>query len=159
MKSSSTTWTCNNHLFIAMTVCVSRTSWYTVVKHRRLTQRHIRTLMLCCRTTSHLTPTSSPLTGQLTHFNTVFGFEAHGVTSVLWCCWLSGRKSIRPVRKLDWWGAGVVICLERSANDLQSGSADATATQSSLFQQNPEWFILLVLAYPGGRGQRATKQL
>jgi len=25
---------------------------------------------------------------------------------------LGGRKGIRPVKKLEWWGAGVVICLE-----------------------------------------------
>ena len=29
--------------------------------------------------------------------------------SVLWCCWLGGRKGIWPV-KTEWWGAGVVIC-------------------------------------------------
>ena len=29
--------------------------------------------------------------------------------SVLWRCWLGGRKGIRPV-KTEWWGAGVVIC-------------------------------------------------
>jgi len=27
-------------------------------------------------------------------------------------CWLGGRKGIRPVKKTEWWGAGVVICLE-----------------------------------------------
>ena len=32
--------------------------------------------------------------------------------SVLWRCWLGDRKGIRPV-KTEWWGAGVVICLER----------------------------------------------
>ena len=35
--------------------------------------------------------------------------------SVLWCCWLGGRKGIRPV-KTEWWGAGMVICLERGAD-------------------------------------------
>jgi len=39
------------------------------------------------------------------------------IPSVLWQCWLDDRKSIQPV-KSEWWGAGVVICLERSANDL-----------------------------------------
>jgi len=29
---------------------------------------------------------------------------------------LGGRKGIRPVEKLEWWGAGVVICLERGAD-------------------------------------------
>jgi len=37
--------------------------------------------------------------------------------SVLWRCWLGGRKAIWPV-KTEWWGTGVVICLERGANDL-----------------------------------------
>jgi len=37
--------------------------------------------------------------------------------SVFWCCWLGGRKDIWPV-KTEWWGSGVVICLERGANDL-----------------------------------------
>ena len=30
-------------------------------------------------------------------------------------CWLCGRKGIRPV-KTEWWGAGVVICLERGTD-------------------------------------------
>ena len=38
--------------------------------------------------------------------------------SVLWCCWLSIRKSIRPV-KIELWSVGVVICLERGANCLR----------------------------------------
>ena len=35
--------------------------------------------------------------------------------SVHWRCWLGGRKGIWPV-KTQWWGAGVVICLERGAD-------------------------------------------
>jgi len=34
---------------------------------------------------------------------------------MLWRRWLGGRKGIRPV-KTDWWGAGMVICLERGAD-------------------------------------------
>ena len=30
-------------------------------------------------------------------------------------CWLGSRKGIRPV-KTEWWGVGVVICLERGAD-------------------------------------------
>ena len=37
--------------------------------------------------------------------------------SVLWHCWLGVRKSTWPV-KIEWWGAGVVICLERCADCL-----------------------------------------
>ena len=35
--------------------------------------------------------------------------------SVLWRCWFGDRKGIRPV-KTEWWGASVVICLERGAD-------------------------------------------
>jgi len=36
--------------------------------------------------------------------------------SVLRHCWLGGRKGIRPVKKTEWWCAGVVICLEQGAD-------------------------------------------
>ena len=39
------------------------------------------------------------------------------VPSVLWRCWLGGSKGVQPV-KTEWWGTGMVICLERGANDL-----------------------------------------
>ena len=39
------------------------------------------------------------------------------------------------------------------------GSADATATPSSLASPNPEWFILLLPAYPGCSGKKAIKRL
>jgi len=35
--------------------------------------------------------------------------------SVLWRCWLGGRKGIWPVKN-EWWGADVVICLEWGAD-------------------------------------------
>ena len=38
----------------------------------------------------------------------------YSLPSVLWCCWLGGRKGIRPVES-QWWGAGIVICLEQDA--------------------------------------------
>ena len=34
---------------------------------------------------------------------------------MLWCRWLGGRKGIRPV-KTEWWGTGMVICMERDAD-------------------------------------------
>jgi len=46
------------------------------------------------------------------------------VPPVLWCCWLGSKKGIWPV-KTEWWGTGVVICLEWFAY----GPADATITR------------------------------
>ena len=48
--------------------------------------------------------------------------------------------------------------LQRSANYLAYGSADVTATQSSLLQLNPEWFNHLVPIYPGCRGKRSLNE-
>jgi len=42
-------------------------------------------------------------------------FIAAILSSVLWHCWLDVRKSIRPV-KIEWWGVGVVICLQQDAD-------------------------------------------
>ena len=44
-----------------------------------------------------------------------WGCSHRCLPSVLRRCWLGGRKGIRPV-KTEWWGAGVVICLERGAD-------------------------------------------
>ena len=57
-----------------------------------------------------------------------------------------------PACKKQWWGAGVVICLER-------GAADATATHCLLLQQNPDWFTFLVPSHPGSPGQMAVKRV
>ena len=37
--------------------------------------------------------------------------------SVVWHCCVSSRKGIRTA-ETEWWGTGMVICLERGANDL-----------------------------------------
>ena len=79
--------------------------------------------------------------------------------SVLWRCWLGGRKGIRPVKNMEWWGAGTVICLERDAIDLRMVQLMPLPPHHLLLQQNPEWFILLVPAYPGCPGKKAVKRL
>jgi len=55
-------------------------------------------------------------------FSACCDIESVVLPSALSHCWLGIRKSIRPVKNWvmgEWWrGAGVVICLERGANDL-----------------------------------------
>jgi len=47
---------------------------------------------------------------------------------------LVGRQEGHPAcKKTEWWGAGMVICLERGA-DLHMAPADATATHCLLLQ-------------------------
>ena len=57
---------------------------------------------------------------------------------VLWHCWLGIRKSIRLVKN-EWWGVGVVVCLEQGAY----GPADVkTHNPIVSFHLNPDWFYL-----------------
>ena len=48
----------------------------------------------------------------------------------------------------------MVICMERGANDLHLVQLMPLPPRHLLLQQNPEWFILLVPAYPGCPGKR-----
>ena len=77
--------------------------------------------------------------------------------SVLWHCWLGGRKGIRPI-ETEWWGAGVVICLERCA-DLHMAQLMPLPLTVSCFSKIQICFTFLVLAYLGSPGQRAIKRV
>ena len=68
------------------------------------------------------------------------------VPSVLWCCWLAGRKGIQPVKNwvVGCWGG----YLSGARCRLAYGPADSTATHCLLLQWNPDWFYtFLVPAY------------
>ena len=53
----------------------------------------------------------------------------------------------------------MVICLERDADDLHMVQLMPLPPHHLLLQQNPEWFIFLVPAYPGCSGKKAVKWL
>jgi len=55
-----------------------------------------------------------------------------------------------------WWGAGVVICLERDA-DLHIAQLMPLPLTVSCFSKMQTGFTFLVLAHPGGPGQRAVQ--
>jgi len=65
-------------------------------------------------------------------------------TSVLWRCWLGGRKGIRPVKKTEWWDAGVVMCLDQGA-DMHMAQLMATAAHYLLLRWIQIGFTFLVL--------------
>ena len=77
--------------------------------------------------------------------------------SVLRCCWLGGRKGIRPV-KTEWWGAGVVICLERGAG-LHMAQLMPLPLTVSCFSKIQFGFAFLVPAHPDSPGKRAVKRV
>jgi len=53
---------------------------------------------------------------------------------------LGGRKIIRPVKKLGWWGTGMVIGLEQDADLYMAQLMPLPLTLS--LQKNPDWFYL-----------------
>jgi len=67
----------------------------------------------------------------------------------------SGRKGIRPV-KTEWWGAGVVVCLEQGAN-LHMVQLMPLPLTVSCFSKIQIGFTFLVLAYLGSPGKWAVK--
>jgi len=74
---------------------------------------------------------------------------------VLWHCWLVGRKCIRPVKK-EWWGAGMVIALERGA-DLHMAQLMPLPLTVCCFSKIQIGFTFLVPAHLGSPGKRAVK--
>ena len=76
--------------------------------------------------------------------------------SVLWRCWLGGRKGIRPVKNgvVRWWHG----YLSGARCRLAYGPADVTATHSC-FSKIQIGFTFLVPAHPGSPGKRAVKRV
>jgi len=68
---------------------------------------------------------------------------------------LGGRKGIQPV-KLEWWGSGMVICLEQGA-DLHMAQLMPLPLIVSCFSKIQIGFTFLVPAHLGSPRQRAVK--
>jgi len=72
---------------------------------------------------------------------------------------LVGRQEGHPVcKKLEWWGSGVVICLERGA-DLHMAQLVPLLLTVSCSSKIQIGFTFLVPAYPGCPGKEAVKWL
>jgi len=69
--------------------------------------------------------------------------------------WAAGRAS---GQKTEWWGAGVVIYLERGA-DLHMAQLMPLPLTVSCFSKIQICFTFSVPAYPGSPGQRAVKRV
>jgi len=69
---------------------------------------------------------------------------------------LGGRKGIQPVKKTEWWGAGVVVCLEQGA-DLHMAQLMPLPLTVSCFSKTQIGSTFLVPAHLGSPGKRAVK--
>ena len=125
-------------------------------------------VLLCSDSVSRVPGKSSSLLENLVQLSERFSVEFSGLTSSksgnqftklkLNCAFsaltlLVGRQEgHRPV-KTEWWGTGMVICLDQGANDLCMVQL-AYGTPSSLAPVKLEWFTFLVPAYPGCPGKK-----
>ena len=72
---------------------------------------------------------------------------------------LVGRQEGHPAcKKTEWWGAGVVICLERGA-DLHMAQLMPLPLTVSCFSEIQIGFTFLVPAHPGSPEKRAVKRV
>jgi len=72
---------------------------------------------------------------------------------------LAGWQEGHPAcKKTEWWGAGMVICLERSA-DLHTSQLMPLPLTVSCFSKIQISFTFLIPAHPGSPGQRAVKRV
>ena len=72
---------------------------------------------------------------------------------------LVGRQEGHPAcKKTEWWGAGMVICLERGA-DLHMAQMMLLPLTVSCSSKIQIGFTFLVPAHPGCRGKEAVKWL
>ena len=89
------------------------------------------------------------------YFHRQWNFQST-VSSVLWRCWLGGRKGIRPVKNRV---VGCdVICLERGA-DLHTAQLMPLPLTVSCCSKIQIGFAFLVPAHPGSPGKRAVKRV
>jgi len=65
---------------------------------------------------------------------------------------------VGPVKKTEWWGAGVVICLKRHA-DLHMAQLMPLPLTVSCFSKIQIGFTFVVPAHPGNPGKRAVKRV
>ena len=72
---------------------------------------------------------------------------------------LVGRQEGHPAcKETEWWGTGVVICLERGA-DLHMAQLMPLPLNVSCFSEIQIGFTFLVPAQPGSPGKRAVKRV
>jgi len=71
---------------------------------------------------------------------------------------LIGRQGGHPVcKKIEWWGAGMVVCLELGA-DLHMAQLMPLPLTVSCFSKIQIGFAFLVPAHPGSPGKMAVKR-
>ena len=89
----------------------------------------------------------------------IWSFQLHLLCPFSALTLLVGRQEGHPAcKKTEWWGAGVVICLERDA-DLHMAQLMPLPLTVSCYSKIQIGFTFLVPAHPGSPGKRAVKRV
>jgi len=77
-------------------------------------------------------------------FNVIFGTLIFPIAAFSALTLLVGWQEGHPAcKKTEWWGAGVVICLERGADlHIMAQLMSLPLTVSCFAQYNPDWFYI-----------------
>ena len=158
-RSSKTEWQ-NRHqkMNLSRSTHKSRCAMNHMSPVHRLTDIH-RNLQHSCRVRSYSSSGCVPKREllRISHQRKIAHCLSLFLPSVLWRCWLGSRKGIRPVKN-EWWGVGVVICLELGA-DLYMAQLMPLPLTVSCFSKIQIGFTFLVPAHPGSPGKRAVKRV
>ena len=111
------------------------------------------------RPSIHLCPMSLVQNGEFQgygYYRTLNTFLYAFSALMLLIGWQEGHPACK--KTFEWWGTGMVICLERDA-DLHVAQLMPLPPTVSCFSKIQIGFTFLVPAHPGSPGQRAIKQV
>ena len=153
------TWGQSKHHIWWDNINLSSDNTYQVCSHEKSGSKCLQyTLQTCHDTLNHLTQHCLKATAIIYHYvnKITKHFTTTSVPSVLWRCWLGGRKSIWPVKNwvVGCWH-GTVICLERDA-DLHTAQLMPLPLTVSCFSKIQIGFTFLVPAHLGSPGKRCV---
>ena len=94
----------------------------------------------------------------LIRYNTRYYFHVHSIADNALTLLVGRQEGHLVCKKLEWWGAGLVICLERDA-DLHMAQLMPLPLTVCCFSKIQIGFTFLVLAHSGSPGKRAVKRV
>jgi len=115
------------------------------------------TIMLQSISTGDTNPNSNP-TNYSCSCAAVYCLQCFDAGFQHWTLLVGWQEGHPACKKTEWWGAGVVICLERGA-DLHMVQLMPLPLTVSCFSKIQIGFTFLVLAHLGSPGQRVVKRV
>ena len=133
---------CSSYVFYAVDVALK--TWQQHIHKQQLSQQEIILTLPAAQPTA-----SKHCNFRLSYTDTYLCPKSAFSALTLLAGWQEGQPASK--KKLEWWGAGMVICLERDA-DLHMAQLLPLPLTVSCFSKIQIGFTFLVLARPGKKG-------